>query len=267
MQSNKVFFFAPILAMAFGACGDSGYGPGHAKVSLFSEKRTATRGSNILVGVRFDLEPGWHLYWNGQNDTGYPPHVMLDLPEGFRAGEILWPVPKRLVSPGNILDHVYEGHVTLLLPITIPAEANPGRYQLKGEASWLACHEACVPGKQALQLSFNVAGDVLTAQLNKDVEDARTLLPLTWEEAARVQHIESSWQDSTLIIKRPGASRMFFFPDTASVPLTDLIHAGDVEGDQIKLHPQATAGQISGILGIETPPDTIYCSFRQTLPQ
>jgi DsbC/DsbD-like thiol-disulfide interchange protein len=255
------------VAMVIGSCGNSGYGPGHAKVSMFSEKRTVGNGTNVLLGVRFDLEPGWHLYWNGQNDTGYPPHVTLELPEGFRAGEIIWPVPKRLVSPGNILDHVYESHVTLLLPVTIPAQASPGRYQLKGEASWLACHEACVPGKQALQLSLNVAGDVLTAHVNKEVEDARALLPLTWEEAVRAQHIDSSWQDSALVIKRPGASRMFFFPDTASVPVTDLIHAGDVKGDQIKLHPQATAGQISGILGIETPPDTIYCSFRQTLPQ
>ena len=254
--------------MMFEGCSssNSGYGPGHAKVSSFSEKRTMTRGSNVLLGIRFDLEPGWHLYWKGQNDTGYPPQVTLELPEGFRAGEILWPVPKRLVSPGNILDHVYDGHVTLLLPVTIPAEATPGRYQLKGEASWLACHEACVPGKQALQVSFSVAGDALTAQLNKEVEDARASLPLAWVEATRNQPIESSWHDSTLTIKRPGASRMFFFPDTASVPITDLIHAGDVVGDEITLRPQAPTGQISGILGIETPPDTIYCSFKQTLP-
>jgi DsbC/DsbD-like thiol-disulfide interchange protein len=261
--------FAFVFVMTFGGCrsSNSDYGPGHAKVSLFSEKRTVTRGSNILLGIRFDLEPGWHLYWNGQNDTGYPPQVMLDVSEGFRTGEILWPVPRRLVSPGNILDHVYDGHVTLLLPLTVPAEAKPGRYQIKGQASWLACHEACVPGKQAIQVSFNVAGDALTAQLNKEVEDARASLPLAWEEAARVQHIESSWQDSTLVIRRPGASRMLFFPDTRSVPITDLIHAGDVQGDEMALRPKATAGRVSGILGIATPPDTIYCSFKQTLPQ
>src|SRR5262245_15955955 len=99
-----------LMAIMWNACGDSGYGDGHAKVSLVSEKRTVTRGSNFLLAVRFDLEPGWHIYWKGQNDTGYPPSVTLDLPEGFRTGEILWPVPKRLVSPGNILDHVYNDH-------------------------------------------------------------------------------------------------------------------------------------------------------------
>ena len=255
-----------LIVMTLGGCGGSDYGPGHAKVSLFSEKRTVTRGSNVLLGVRFDLEPGWHVYWDGQNDTGYPPHVTFELPKGFQAGEILWPVPKRLVSPGNILDHVYEGHVTLLVRITVPTETNPGRIQIKGDASWLACHEVCVPGKQAIEVSLNVAGDALTAQLNKEIEDARALLPLPWDEAARVQHIDASWQDSTLTIKRPGASRMFFFPDTASVPVTDLLHAGDVQGDEITLRPQAMTGQISGILGIETVPDTIYCSFKQTLP-
>jgi len=206
------------------------------------------------------------MYWKGQNDTGYPPQVTLELPAGFRAGEIMWPVPKRLVSPGDILDHVYEGHVTLLLPITVPAQATPGRVQIKGEATWLACHEECVPGKQAVQVSFNVAADALTAQLNKEIEDARVLLPRTEGEAAQSQHIESEWRTESLVITRAGALRMSFFPDAASVPIGDLIHSGDVKGDQIALHPQ-TPGQISGILGIETPQDTIYCSFKQPSPE
>jgi DsbC/DsbD-like thiol-disulfide interchange protein len=255
------------MAMMLGACGDSAYGPGHAKVSLLSEKRTVTSGTGVLLGVRFDLEPGWHVYWKGQNDTGYPPHVTLDLPKGFRAGEIIWPVPKRLVSPGNILDHVYEGQVVLLVPITVPAETKSGRYPIKGEVSWLACHEACVPGKEALELTISVNSEAETAQLNKSIEDARTALPLGWEAASRTHPIESVWQDGGLILRRPGASRMLFFPDTASVPIKNLVQAGDVQGNEIRLTPQDSTGQISGILGIETAQDTIYCSFRQTLPQ
>ena len=253
------------FAMAFDGCGpgSSNYGPGHAKVSLVTEKRTVMHGSDVLLGVRFDLEPGWHLYWKGLNDTGYSPQITLDLPAGFRAGEILWPVPKRLVSPGNILDHVYDGHVTLLLPISVSAGANPGRYQLKGKASWLACHEACVPGEQELQLMLNVSSEADVAQANKEIDEAKALLPLP----SRIQPLETSWQEHSLIIKRPGASHMFFFPDTASVPITDLIHAGDVQGEELRLATPDSSGQISGILGIETPEDTIYCLFKETLPQ
>ena len=267
MRQTLILSGSMIMAMTLGACGDSGYGPGHAKVSVFSEKRTVTRESSVLIGVRFDLEPGWHIYWNGQNETGYPPHVTLDLPEGVRAGETLWPVPKRLVSPGNILDHVYEGHVTLLIPIAVSSEAKPGRYQIKGEASWLACHEVCVPGKQTFQLSLNVGSDAEVAQANKEIDETKASLPLTWEQALRGQQIQSSWQEGTLTLTRSGASGMVFFPDTASVPITDLIHAGEVQGDTLRLATQATTGQISGILGIETTQDTIYCSFKQTIPK
>jgi DsbC/DsbD-like thiol-disulfide interchange protein len=255
------------VAMVIGACGNSGFGPGHAKASLLSEKRTVARGSNALFGVRFDIEPGWHLYWNGQNDTGYAPHVTFELPEGFRAGNILWPVPRRLVSPGNILDHVYENHVTLLVPITVPAEAKPGRYVLKGEATWLACHDVCVPGKEALQLTVSVGGEAEAAQLNKEIEETKATLPLGWGEANRAVAIESTWQDGILILRRPGASGMVFFPDTASVAIRDLLHAGEVTGEEMRLVPQDSTGQISGILGIQTPGDTIYSSFKQTLPQ
>jgi DsbC/DsbD-like thiol-disulfide interchange protein len=267
---NRVL--TPVLAIAFGACGrGSGYGPGHAKVTLLAEKKSFVPGTEALLAVRFDIEPEWHLYWKGQNDTGFPPRLALDLPKGFVAGDLLWPVPKRHVSPGGILDHIYEGRTTLLLPLVVPKDAVPGRaYEIRGEASWLACREACVPGKSAFALTMKVQdspvsdADPITARL---IAAAKASLPRP-EEDARAR-VARSWENGSLVLRSTGASRLTFFPDTASVVVTDLLHAGEAEGDALRLSPQKSdpSGQISGILGIETPADTLYFLVREPLPQ
>ena len=48
------------------------------------------------------MQPGWHVYWNGRNDTGTPVRITLTVPEGFAAGDVLWPAPVRHVAAGEI---------------------------------------------------------------------------------------------------------------------------------------------------------------------
>ena len=257
--------------MISGGCigSGSGYGSGHAKVSLLSEKKSMARGQEALLGVHFEIEPGWHLYWNGRNDTGYAPRITLDLPEGFEAGELEWPVPKRLISPGGILDHVYEHEVTLLLPLRLPVNAVPGKtYKIQGEASWLACHDVCVPGTGPFELEIAI----------EEAQDEKGSDPISSAAIAKAKaslpgsdlkgRVSAVWEDSTLVFSAPEASRLSFFPDTASVELAELLRTGEVSGNVIRLTPRDAGGtgQISGILGIEIPPDTLYFSVRVPLP-
>ena len=266
---SVAFILFPTLAMSLGGCSGSDYGTGHAKVSLLSEKRALPRGQDVLLGVHFEIEPGWHLYWNGRNDTGYAPRITLSLPKGFEAGELQWPVPKRLISPGGILDHVYEHEVTLILPLRVPVNAVPGKtYKIKGEASWLACHDVCVPGTGPFELEIaagEAQGEEGSVPISSEtIAKARASLP----DSDLKGRVSAIWEDSTLVFSAPEASRLSFFPDTASVELEDLLRTGEVTGNVIRLTPRGPGGtsQISGILGIEIPPDTLYFSVRDPLP-
>ena len=247
----------------------SAFGPGHARVALLSEKPSVPPGQEVLLGVNFHIEPGWHLYWNGRNDTGYAPRITLNLPEGFEAGELLWPVPKRLISPGGILDHVYEHEVTLLLPVRVPANATSSKsYKIHGEASWLACHEVCVPGSGPVELEIHIANAQSEAPDPSSVEAisrAKSMLP----GSDLPGHVVPSWEDSTLVFNAGEATRVTFFPDTSSVEIADLLQTGEIQGNAIRLTPKKPqeTGEISGILGIEIPPDTLYFSVRVPLPQ
>ena len=111
-----------------------------------AERDALTPGDTLILGVSFTIEKDWHLYGNAANDTGYPIHVTPKLPPGYVALDLLWPAPKRHISPGDILDHVYEERVTLLLPVVVPADARIGdRVELKAHLDWLVCRDLCLP--------------------------------------------------------------------------------------------------------------------------
>ena len=80
------------LWLAPSGCGtgdetpDAGFGPGHAFTRLIAETTMLSPGETCTLGVAFDIEPGWHLFWNGTNDTGYPISVSLDLPPRLPRG-------------------------------------------------------------------------------------------------------------------------------------------------------------------------------------
>jgi thiol:disulfide interchange protein DsbD len=128
----------------------------HGTVELISEARSIQPGRPFAVGLSFHLEPGWHIYWKNPGDSGLPPRVRWDLPAGIKAGEIDWPVPKRL-PVGPLLDYGYEGSV--LLPITLNAEpdlAAGKAAELKADLKVLVCRESCIPGKASLAISLPV---------------------------------------------------------------------------------------------------------------
>ncbi len=128
----------------------------HGTVELISDVQSIQPGSAFLVGLLFRLEPGWHIYWKNPGDSGQPPRVSWQLPEGFKAGPIEWPAPKRL-PVGSLLDYGYEGEVLLPIGIESPAVAPKKSSQtLSAALRVLVCRETCMPGKAALSLTLPV---------------------------------------------------------------------------------------------------------------
>src|SRR5688572_24226696 len=59
--------------------------PGHpARVRLVSERSALLPGQTNYIGLAFDIDPGWHLYWHGASDSGMPITFTLDLPAGVQ---------------------------------------------------------------------------------------------------------------------------------------------------------------------------------------
>ena len=130
----------------------------HGTVELVAENQWIEPAHESYLGLHFELEKGWHIYWVNPGDSGEPPRVTWQLPTGVTVGEIQWPAPQRL-GTSSIVDFGYEDGVTLLVPVQVEARfgaKGPTQAQLGAQVKVLVCREICIPGKAQLSLTVRI---------------------------------------------------------------------------------------------------------------
>jgi len=134
------------------------FGDDKIAVDLYADGAAQT-GQTWMLALRFTPSAReWHGYWSNPGDAGQGMKLWLDLPDGWQVGEALYPVPQRLTISG-LMNHIYEGPYTVLVPITVPAGAKVTTgLRLTGHVEYLACTDTiCVP--QDRLLTARVGGD------------------------------------------------------------------------------------------------------------
>ncbi len=146
------------------------------KADLIADTTALTAGKPFTVGLRLRMAPHWHTYWQNSGDAGLPTKIDWQLPDGFKAGPIQWPIPTRLDSPGDIVNYGYGEQVVLLTEIIPPSQLPAGDVSLKAKATWLVCADLCVPGEA--DLALKLPADSVATPANEQVfSEARALLP------------------------------------------------------------------------------------------
>jgi DsbC/DsbD-like thiol-disulfide interchange protein len=213
-RSLHVLGLTAAIGLAAAALASAQTAPSHATVSLVSEESALKPGAASWVGVLFDLEPGWHIYWVNPGDAGDPPRLRWELPPGFRANDIQWPVPVRLVL-GPIIDYGYEGRVLLALPIDVPASYKAGTpVTLATEVRYVICREVCIPARTKVSVSMPTADATApTPAARRELfTTARARwpkpVPASWKVAAT-----NSGSDLTVTLRTGSSeSKATFFP-------------------------------------------------------
>ena len=111
-----------------------------------AETDAVQAGRPLTVGIRLQMEPGWHTYWRNPGDSGLPTRVRWTLPPGFEAGEMRWPYPIRFTT-GPLVSYGYAHEVLLPVEIRVPAALGGREVRLAARVDWLECQDACLPGK------------------------------------------------------------------------------------------------------------------------
>lgn len=181
--SRDAFFAAILLLGPFCTSRAQTYeGSELVQASLLADVSAVVPGKPFTVGVVLKMAPHWHTYWKFSGDAGLPTEIKWTLPPGWSAGEIQWPIPFRLMDPGDIETYGYENEVMLMQEITPPASSGGSFAQLAAEASWLVCEKLCIPGSAKLQLELPVADKNVPA--NEEIfARYRRVLPQKWPEA------------------------------------------------------------------------------------
>jgi thiol:disulfide interchange protein/DsbC/DsbD-like thiol-disulfide interchange protein len=148
------YFFLFLFLLTFPTLATTVQQP-HATAELISEVESIQPGQPFWVGLHLIMEEHWHSYWQNPGDSGLATTIQWQLPKGFTAGPILWPIPKKIESEG-LVSYIYENEVLLLTQITPPSELLEKNITLHANADWLVCKEACIPGHAELALTFPV---------------------------------------------------------------------------------------------------------------
>lgn len=237
---------------------------GGVSVTLISDSEVVTAGERFYAGLRFELDPQWHIYWKNPGSSGYGVSVDWDLPKGVTVGSLEWPAPERFEWDGFI-NYGYSGVVTLLVPVELD-ETLKGPLQLKAAVSWLACKTACVPGSAEVALSLPLGEEAaIDPKRQADFEQARASLAEAWGGTAlayqsgagtiRIQIPDadvkaayfyaeaSAWvdADAAQLLERDGETSMLIVPLLPGELPASLEGVLELDGQawQVELQPRA----------------------------
>jgi DsbC/DsbD-like thiol-disulfide interchange protein len=127
----------------------------HVSVEIITDTDRPRAGTQGL-GLRFTLEPGWHLYWVNPGDGGAPPEATWHTPAGMTATPFEWPLPERIDSNG-LVNYGYRGTVLLPLRLAVAADIASAPAAIRADVRWLVCKDMCVSGRGTVELRWPLA--------------------------------------------------------------------------------------------------------------
>ena len=205
-----------------------------AQATLLADRTAIWPGGTINLAVNFKIQKGWHLYWRGQNDSGFSPGFDWVSTPGWKVGEIRWPAPHRHISPGDLLDHIYENDLTLIIPLTAEKTVKPGTpLTIAAAAKWLVCKEACLPGDADLAITIPVVATEAEAKPSASAAMITAAQKLIRKPAPPT--VTAKVEGSTLILSSPGAESVKFYPDESGAWVAKPTESCTAKGDTLRI--------------------------------
>jgi thiol:disulfide interchange protein DsbD len=185
------------------------------EAKLVADTTTIVPGPQFTAGLLLKMQPGWHTYWQFPGDAGIPTEIKWNLPPGWEAGPIQWPIPLKLNEPGEIQIYGYQDEVLLMVSLTPPAKIAESAVKLAAGADWLVCEKICIPGHADVQLELPVGTQSTPANSDLFAKYQARLPKLLPSSAGRVVQWTRQANEFRMTIADPSlekAPSVDFFP-------------------------------------------------------
>src|SRR5260370_37712150 len=207
------------------------------KAELLADTNAVVPSKPFTVGVLLRMAPTWHTYWKFSGDAGLPTQIKWNLPAGWKAGEIQWPIALKTNDPGAIQPHGYQDEVLLMQELTPAGQIGNPSVTLSAEVNWLVCEKICIPGSANLRIELPTS----TTNESRNIDlfaRYRRLLPqnsssakgatATWSHAGsdlRLKVVSSTLSNYPTIdfYPLPQGNTVFGHPSLESRPTTDVL--------------------------------------------
>ena len=172
---------------------------GHAKASLITNLQSPDQES-FYVGVRLEMQDGWHTYWENPGDSGSPFEAKWSTDSGVIVENVQWPTPVTIPYP-PLMTYGYEGDVVFPFQIFRSQETNLKTISV--DFDFLICADICIP--ETASLSLDLAAASPDKVLDVQIEALPTKFIAT-KSSVESDHLIVSFQTNKSF------SNAYFFP-------------------------------------------------------
>ena len=122
---------------------------------LYVESESVAPGEPLRLGVHFNLDRGWHVYWRNSGQSGLPTKLTWTI-DGAQVGPIAWPFPEVFrEADGFVTTYGYSREVMLISEAVFAPDAR-GEVEIQVFVEFLVCEVQCIPGEARLRRTVRV---------------------------------------------------------------------------------------------------------------
>ena len=176
------FFCTNVIALSSEwSIGDS------SKVRLISPY-SHNNSKELLVGLEYEMDPGWKTYWKSPGDGGFPQNISWENSFNIKNLEVLWPTPKEFQILG-LISLGYQNKAIFPLKLEISDESQDTFVNL--HVNFLICKEICIPGDARVFLEIPAGKKEFTDNFFI-MERALSFLPENNFDSSYINNINAS---------------------------------------------------------------------------
>ncbi|NIZ00289.1 protein-disulfide reductase DsbD family protein [Thalassospira lucentensis] len=135
-------------------------------VRLISAQTQTGPSHTLRLGLEFELQPDWKIYWRSAGDAGFPPNLDWTGSQNVGDAHILWPAPHRF-SIFGLETFGYKNHIILPIDVAIPDRTHPVAVNLA--VDYLVCSDICIPASATFALDIPAGGDASKTASNASI--------------------------------------------------------------------------------------------------
>jgi len=146
-------FKVPASAHAQGIVVDE---DAHVELRLLSDAVAVRPGDQFTVGVQFEIDRGWHIYWDNPGESGLPTKIEWTVEPGT-SSPTHYPAPLVFEEADGLLTTYGYAREAFFFSEAIAAPDAVGEIELRAEINYLACKLECIPGRASLHRTLPIA--------------------------------------------------------------------------------------------------------------
>ncbi len=191
---------------------------GHAKASLITNLQSSSQES-FYVGIRLQMQDGWHTYWENPGDSGSPFEATWTTDAGVIIENVSWPTPQTIPYP-PLMTYGYEGDI--VFPFQVFRSLDTELTEISLDFDFLICADICIPEQATLTLDLTSASssDLLDQAIdNLPTKLVRTTSTINGDELKVV--FQSPKEFSTAYIFPREGNLFAYTPNQAITPIDE----------------------------------------------